>query len=308
MADDWKYGHTPPKNDDGSYKQVAGRFGFWILYADGTFKNLATGTTHDPADIGSGGSGSSYTDEQAQDAVGTNYDTTLAYDDAAPSFGVADAGIDTTQIATDAVTAAKIASGAVDTTQLATDAVTNAKVANNAVDSAEIVDDAVTAAKIAAGAVGSTQLDNEAVQDVAGGLASSYLTYDDANDALDFDEIQHLVDHPDRAGVKLLEDTESYDISVPVPDGETLEVYRWGVWKVADYTAPAGLQVQLLDDSDTTQASANTTNNQATGSPVASLANSSGSASLYKLRITNGTGGALTTDGVDGHFGYRVVA
>lgn len=53
-----EYGHLPPKNDDGSFKSVAGRFGYWILYSDGTFKNLATGNTHDPADIGSGGSGS----------------------------------------------------------------------------------------------------------------------------------------------------------------------------------------------------------------------------------------------------------
>lgn len=50
------YGHLPPKNDDGSYKQVAGRFGFWVLYSDGTFKNLATGNVHNPEDIGSGGS------------------------------------------------------------------------------------------------------------------------------------------------------------------------------------------------------------------------------------------------------------
>lgn len=57
MADDWEFGHLPPKTDDGSFKQVAGRFGWWIIYSDGTAKNLATGNTFDPENIGSGGSG-----------------------------------------------------------------------------------------------------------------------------------------------------------------------------------------------------------------------------------------------------------
>lgn len=42
--------------------------------------------------------GSSYTDEDAQDAVGNNYDSTLTYDDATPSFGVASSGITTTEL------------------------------------------------------------------------------------------------------------------------------------------------------------------------------------------------------------------
>jgi hypothetical protein len=45
-----------------------------------------------------------YTDEEAQDAVGNNFDGTLSYDDATPEFGVADNGIDTTQLAAQAVT------------------------------------------------------------------------------------------------------------------------------------------------------------------------------------------------------------
>jgi len=41
-----------------------------------------------------------YSDEKAQDAVGNNVDGTLAYDDAAPSFGVADGAIGTQQLNT----------------------------------------------------------------------------------------------------------------------------------------------------------------------------------------------------------------
>ena len=51
---------------------------------------------------------SKYTDEEAQDAVGNNYDATLAYDDAAPSFGIADGGVDTTQLAAQAVTTTEV--------------------------------------------------------------------------------------------------------------------------------------------------------------------------------------------------------
>ena len=41
---------------------------------------------------------SSYTDEDAQDAVGLNYDSTLTYDDTTPSFGVATDGVQTDEI------------------------------------------------------------------------------------------------------------------------------------------------------------------------------------------------------------------
>jgi hypothetical protein len=116
-----------------------------------------------------------------------------------------------------------------------------------------------------------------------------------------------LVDSPN-GGIPtaLLEATESVEISVPVPDGETLKVYRWGAYKISDGTAPAGLNVQLLDGSDTVQASANTTNAENTASPVTSHANSSGSLSVFKLAINNNTGSDFTTDGVGGTFAYLV--
>ena len=103
----------------------------------------------------------------------------------------------------------------------------------------------------------------------------------------------------------LLEDTESAEISVPVADGETLTVKRWGGYKISDRTAPTGLDVQLLDGSDTVQASANTTDNRSS-SGVASYTNSSGSLSIFKLRVDNATGTNYTTDGVGAVFGYEV--
>lgn len=103
-----------------------------------------------------------------------------------------------------------------------------------------------------------------------------------------------------------LADTESAEISVLVPDGQTLTVYRWGVYKIADGTAPTGLEAQLLDGSDTVQASENTTDSENTSSGVASHSNSSGSASIFKLRADNDTGSDFTTDGVGAFFAYEV--
>lgn len=119
--------------------------------------------------------------------------------------------------------------------------------------------------------------------------------------------IQDLVDSPNgHVPTALLEDTESVEITLPVPDGETLKVYRWGCYQLSDGTAPTGLQVQLLDGAGTVQASANTVNTENVSSPVASYTNSSGSLAIFKLRVNNGTGNALTTDGAGGHFAYVV--
>jgi len=118
---------------------------------------------------------------------------------------------------------------------------------------------------------------------------------------------QDLVDSPNgNVPTALLEDTESIEISVPVPDGESLKVYRWGAYLISDGSAPTGLQVQLLDGGDTVQASENTSNTESTGTPVASHGNASGSLSIFKLRIDNATGNSYTTDGVGGLFAYVV--
>ena len=120
-----------------------------------------------------------------------------------------------------------------------------------------------------------------------------------------------VVENPELLQLTELADTESTEISIPVADGETLEVYRWGGYDANDGTAPTGLDVELLDGSDTVQASENTVNTEDKSTPVASYTNSSGSQSIFKLRVYNGTGGTIpSTDGdpgVGAHFGYVVV-
>lgn len=42
---DYEWYVLPPKNDDGSFKDVAGRVGWLVMYSDGSFKNLVTGNS-----------------------------------------------------------------------------------------------------------------------------------------------------------------------------------------------------------------------------------------------------------------------
>ena len=125
------------------------------------------------------------------------------------------------------------------------------------------------------------------------------------------DMVSVVVDDPDRLPAAELDTGESIEIPIPVADGETLNVYRWGAFDAADHTAPTGLDVELVDGADTVQAAANTTNTQDTGAPVASYQNTSGSTQVFKLRAKNDTGSAIgdtdTDPGVGSHFGYRVV-
>jgi len=105
-----------------------------------------------------------------------------------------------------------------------------------------------------------------------------------------------------------LQDTESTEIPVPLPDKAHLDVYRWGGYKIADSTAPSGLVVQLLSDGDAVQTSENTIDNYSTVAPIASYQNTTGSPSICKLRVDNGTGNDYTADsgGVGAHFGYVI--
>jgi hypothetical protein len=104
-----------------------------------------------------------------------------------------------------------------------------------------------------------------------------------------------------------LDDTESIELAVRVPDGSTLEVYRWGAFQVSDGTAPTGLDCELLDGADTVQASENTANTESDAAPVASYTNSSGSVSVFKLRALNGTGGTIGSPGVSFRAVWRVI-
>lgn len=116
-----------------------------------------------------------------------------------------------------------------------------------------------------------------------------------------------VVEDPERQFIARLDDTESIEIPVRVPDTQTLEVYRWGAFDASDGTAPAGLTVELLDGADTVQVSANTANNQSKSTPVASHSNTSGSASIFKVRAKNGTGAAINSPGVGMVAGFVVV-
>ena len=124
-------------------------------------------------------------------------------------------------------------------------------------------------------------------------------------DSLDVPEL--VVDQPEVLPITELEDTESVELPIVVQDAETLEVYRWGAFDVSDGSVPTGLDVELLDDSDTTQASENTRDSSSTSTPVASYQNSSGTVSIFKLRAKNDTGSAIDSPGVGSQFGYRVV-
>lgn len=74
------------------------------------------------------------------------------------------------------------------------------------------------------------------------------------------------------------------DITCIVDPGETMRVYRWGVYIINGETAPSGLEVQLLDGSDTVQVSEQTVNSWSDDpeSPIAEHENTSDSTSVFK--------------------------
>jgi hypothetical protein len=126
-------------------------------------------------------------------------------------------------------------------------------------------------------------------------------------DARTIDSRTLAVEKPDRLPIAELDDGDSIELAIPVPNGDILEVYRWGAFDASDGTVPTGLDVELLDGSDNVQSSANTVNEISLDVPLASFENSSGGPSIFNLRAYNGTGGEIDTPGVGAHFGYRVV-
>lgn len=125
----------------------------------------------------------------------------------------------------------------------------------------------------------------------------------------DADWVARLVNSPNASIANaVLDNGDSAEVSVPVPDGETLKVYRWGAYQITDGATPTDLDVELKDGSDTVQATANTGDNESTdpASPVASHANSSGSTSIFKLAVANDTGGSISDPGVGAFFAYIV--
>lgn len=128
----------------------------------------------------------------------------------------------------------------------------------------------------------------------------------DGTGSVAFDDVGYVVEYPQRFDITALDDTESREIPLLVDDTQTLEVYRWGAFDASDGTAPTGLDVELVDGSDTVQASANTVNNQSTSTPVASFTNPTGTTSVFKLRVNNTTGSAINSPGVGANFGWQI--
>jgi len=118
--------------------------------------------------------------------------------------------------------------------------------------------------------------------------------------------VQSIVNSPDMFQFTELDTGESTEIGIPVANGATLAVYRWGGYRVSDFTAPTGLDVELLDGTDTVQVAANTADSSDVTTPIASHTNNSGSVSLFKLRVQNDTGSAIESPGVGAHAGWRV--
>lgn len=116
-----------------------------------------------------------------------------------------------------------------------------------------------------------------------------------------------VVEQPDRLPIVELRDGESIEIPVAVDAGEVLKVHRWGVFDVSTHSAPSGLTVELLDGDDNVQVSASTADERDPVSPVASVENTSGTLSIFKLRAKNETGAPIDDPGVGSHFGYRVI-
>lgn len=121
--------------------------------------------------------------------------------------------------------------------------------------------------------------------------------------------VARLVDSPNASIVNAALDTgDSAEVSIPVADGETLKVYRWGAYQISDGATPVDLDVELKDGADTVQATENTGDTESTDSttPVASHTNASGSVSIFKLAVANDTGSNIADPGVGAFFAYVV--
>ena len=206
-----------------------------------------------------------------------------------PGADLVDGSVTSTQLGTDSVTDTELADASVD----------QAAIQTGAVSASELTDDSVTTAAIQTDAVTATELANDSVDTAA--VQSAAIT----DSEIDLPSV--VVENPLRPPIAELEDTESLEIPIYVPDTETLEVYRWGAWDASGAAATTSLDVELLDGSDTVQASANTANSQNKTTPVASHTNSSGSASTFKIRALNGTGSAINSPGVGLVAGFVVI-
>lgn len=275
------YGHLPPKNDDGSYKQVAGRFGFWTLYSDGTFLNHATGNVHDPEDIGSGGSSS---------------DTRVDIED------------DNTSIQSDAsvldfksyLSAAADGNGGADIT------VDLPSVSDSGTVVLDPFEDLNFGTYLSAASDGSGGADiSVTLPSVSDGGTVVLDPFEDLNFGPEFsvaddgDQTATITTNDDvirtrQAQIPLTEiaDTNTaVGLQMQVPSGKTLKVLEVGVQDDTE-SAPAGLTVEVQDVTNATSLVSQNAKH-AEGSPLASK---SGAIDV-QFRVANSTGGSINASG-----------
>lgn len=134
-------------------------------------------------------------------------------------------------------------------------------------------------------------------------------TVQDNSPVTDSEWVQRLVDSPNGHIMNVvLDNGDSAEIPVPVPDGEDIKVYRWGSYRISDSTSPNGLVVRLKEGDDTVNTSDGAIDKESTdpASPVAQHTNNTGSLSIMKLAVNNGTGSTIADPGVAAHFAYVV--
>jgi hypothetical protein len=129
-------------------------------------------------------------------------------------------------------------------------------------------------------------------------------------DGMALDRVSLVVSDPDRYAAAELDDQESYEVPIQLPDGHRLAVYRWGAYDANDNSTPTGLVVELLNEDDVVQASANTNDEYNLSEPIAWIGNQTGSMAVSILRVKNDTGSAIgdgdTDWGIGMHFGYLI--
>lgn len=152
---------TPPSG----YRKVYARNGtIYELAPDGTETDIGTAR---------------YTDEEAQDAVGTMADGSLYYDDVTPNFGIADGGVSSVKIADGAVGSAKISSGAVGSSEIADGSITTTELGFDTATQTELNNHAGTAG------AHHTRYSDEEAQDAVGAALTTAFSYDDTNNTID---------------------------------------------------------------------------------------------------------------------------
>lgn len=168
----------------------------------------------------------------------------------------------------------------------------NVKSALEALESASnlLFDDSnvgFTASTVQAAIEALEDADNHVFDDGNVGFTAS--TTQDAIEQTENTPVQDIINAPNYQFPNAsLADTKHVRLPIPVQDSQTVTIYKWGC-RDSSGSTPSGLTIELWDESDTSQSSANTGNNE-NSNGITSLTNSSGSLSYYWLVLKNATG------------------